>query len=212
VSWLAGTDTSRRGGLPANELLAPLPVLALAALVANDWLLKPSGAPEWITGKLSDLAGVFVFPLIVTAACDLALYAATRLGARVDFTLRRAKLAAAILATGVAFAATKLSPTVADIVARVTAALFGRGEVMADPYDLIALPLLAVTWWHGRRTIARGPYGRLELARRRGLAAPFADAVACGADPETVAALHQAIERGTEIDAALARLRAAGSR
>jgi len=210
VSWLAGTDSSTRRGLPANEVLAPLPVLAVLALVGNDWLLKPSGAPEWITGKLSDLAGVFVFPLVLTAAADLALYVAVR--GRADFTLRRWKLAAAIAATAVAFAATKLSQPVADLVARATAALFGRGEVMADPYDLIALPLLALTWWHGRRTIARGPYGRLEFARRHNLTAPFADAVACGADPEIVAAVHQSLERGDGIDAALDRLRAGCSR
>ena len=208
MSWLAGTDSSTRRGLPANELLAPLPLLALVALVANDWLLKPTGAPEWITGKLSDLAGVFVFPLVLTAAADLALYAVLR--GRADFTLRRWKLAVAIAATALAFAATKLSQPVADLVASVTAAVFGRGEVMADRYDLIALPLLALTWWHGRRTIARGPYGRLELARRHGLTAPFADAVACGADPEIVAAVHRALERGDgDVDAALARLRAA---
>jgi len=208
VGWLAGSDSSRRTGLPANELLAPVPLLALAGLVVNDWLLKPSGLPEWITGKLSDLAGVFVFPLILTAACDLALFAAARLGARVDYTLRRWKLAVAITATAIAFAATKLSPAVADLVAHVTAVLFGRGEVMADRYDLIALPLLAATWWHGRRTIARGPYGRLALARARRHTAPFTDAVRCGADPQIVAALHEAIERDAGVDAALGRLRA----
>jgi len=52
----------------------------------------------------------------------------------------------------------------------------------------------------------------LSVARRHNLTAPFADAVACGADPEIVAAVHQSLERGDGIDAALDRLRAGCSR
>jgi hypothetical protein len=213
--WLAGDDGAARTGLPVAELLAPLPLVALAALVVNDWLLKGSSAPEWLTGKLSDVAGLFVFPLIATAAFDLVLYAIARAGVPVDFTLRRWKLAATIAFTVVVFGAMKIFPDAAAWVARALGAVFGRARVEVDPTDLGALVVLAGTWWYGRRTIARGSYGRVELARRRHaagrpLAAPFDDARRCGADPAIVDELERALaaDDSAAIDAALAKLRA----
>lgn len=189
---LAGDDGPDRPGLPLAELLAPLPLLLVVVLVVNDWVIKPSDAPRWLAGKLSDFAGLAVFPLVATAAFDGALAAVARLGARVDPTLRRWKLAAAIALTGGVFAAMKLSPQVAAQVAALLGRAFGHAEVMPDPTDLLALPALAFAWWHGRRTIARGAYGRLAWARRARPTAPFADAAACGADPAAVAALDGA--------------------
>ncbi|HUJ62115.1 MAG TPA: hypothetical protein VLX92_26595, partial [Kofleriaceae bacterium] len=192
--WLAGDDGPAHAGLPVSELLAPLPLVALAALVINDWLLKGSAAPQWLTGKLSDVAGLFVFPLIATAALDLALYAAFRLGAPIDFTLRRYKLGVAIALTAAGFAVLKLSPELSGYLARALGALVGRrAEVYLDPSDLVALVVLPLTWLHGRRVLARGAYGRLALARRRPRADLYADATACGADPTIVAALEAAV-------------------
>jgi hypothetical protein len=215
---LAGDDRTSRGGLPIHELLAPVPLLALVALVVNDWLLKGTAAPEWITGKLSDVAGVFVFPLIATAVGDLLLYAAFRLGPPVDFTLRRGKLALAIALTALVFGAMKLSPVIGGWVERAWAAIVPGSSIYPDPSDALALLVLPATWWHGRRALARGAYGRLALARRRHAAgrpleAPFADATACGADPELVGELDAAVEAwlaggpAEPVDRALARLR-----
>jgi hypothetical protein len=75
--------------------------------------------------------------------------------------------------------------------------------------------MLPLTYLHGRATIARGAYGRLAYAKRRRhrLASPFGDAAACGADPETVAALDTAVATWLDggppapVDAALGRLR-----
>lgn len=217
-TWLAGDDGPRRGGLPAAELLAPLPLLALALLVVNDWALKPSTAPRWLTGKLSDVAGLAVFPLIVTASLDVVLAGVARLGARVDFTLRRWKLAVACVATAGGFAAMKLSPAIARLVADALSATVIDSRVVPDPTDLLALPAVALAWWHGRRAIARGSHGRLALARRahaagRPLVAPFADAAACGADPAAVAVLDAATRAWLDggepgpVVGALARLR-----
>jgi len=189
---VAGDDGPARPGLPIAELLAPLPLLLLAVLVLNDWVIKPSDAPRWLAGKLSDVAGLAVFPLVATAALDALLAIAARLGARVDDTLRRWKLAAAIALTGIGFAAMKLVPSIAAQVAALLGMAFGRAEVMPDRTDLIALPALAFAWWHGRRTIARGAYGRLAWARRARPASPFGDAATCGADREAVAALDRA--------------------
>ena len=188
---MAGDDGPSRAGLPVNELLAPLPVVAMIVLVVNDWLLKPSSAPRWLVGKLSDFAGLFAFPLVATAAFDLVLYALARLGAPLDFTLRRWKLATTIALTGAVFAMMKLSPDVAGWVASALGFVFGRARVAVDPTDLVALVMLGAAWWYGRGVIARVPYGRLALARRRG-AIDLRDARACGADARAIAELERA--------------------
>src|SRR6185369_1060873 len=47
-------------------LTSPIFASALAVLLLNDFLLKPV-FHNWITGKLSDFAGVFVFSLFFAA-------------------------------------------------------------------------------------------------------------------------------------------------
>ncbi len=211
---LAGEDTTARSGLPVSELLAPLPVIAIALLVLNDRVLKGSAAPEWLTGKLSDVTGVFAFPLAATAVVDLALWGLARLGVVFwDYTLRRWKLAVAIAFTALVFGAIKLSPAIGGWVERAWAWLIPNATIYPDPTDAVALVVLVGTWLHGRRAIARGAHGRLALARSRKLTAPFADAAACGADPAVVRELDAAVTvwtaggPGAPVDAALARLR-----
>jgi hypothetical protein len=211
--WLAGDEGPGHPALPVSELLAPVPLAAALVLAGNDWLLKPSAAPGWLTGKLSDVAGLAVAPLIATAVIDLVLYAAFRLGARVDFTLRAWKLAAAIAVVGATFAATKLSPAAAAAVAAALAAVTGRAAIVADPTDLLALPALAVAAWQGRRALARGAAGRLAWAARTGASAPYADAARAGGDPAAAAALDAAVAAwraggpADAVRAALQRLR-----
>jgi hypothetical protein len=166
AAWrlVAGDDQPGKPGLPCAELLAPVPIALLAILFVNDWIFKPSELPRWLTGKLSDFAGLAVFPLVATAAFDLVLVLAWRLGARVDFTLRRWKLATAIALTGGVFTVMKLVPAIAHAIARVLSIVTGHARVMPDPTDLLALPALAFAWWFGCRTLARGAYGRLAWA------------------------------------------------
>lgn len=206
---LAGAD-GVRPGLPCNELLAPVPLIALAVVAANDWWWKPTGAlPAWATGKLSDVAGAIALPLVLTGVGDLMARGLARCGARLDGTLRRWKLAAACAATACAMVATKLSPTVAAAVAR---AMGDGARIVADPSDLLALPAIAVAWWHGRRTLARVPYGRVAWLRATGgeAARELADCVRAGAAAGDVDALAAAIDGGetSAIEAALTRLRA----
>jgi hypothetical protein len=217
---LAGPDGPQRTGVPAAELLAPLPLACVALLLVNDWVLKPSAAPGWLTGKLSDVAGLAMFPLVMTAAldCVLALFAKLVPAGAIDFTLRRWKLIVACLLTGIVFTAMKLSPDVARAMASALTALTRGSHIVADPTDLIALPALLVAYLHGRRAIARGSYGRLAFARMRhavgrSLEAPFADAAACGANADLVVALDIAtntwLASGPEeaVNVALTRLR-----
>ncbi|HLU68404.1 MAG TPA: hypothetical protein VKZ63_19100 [Kofleriaceae bacterium] len=218
---LAGADRPGRSALPAGELLEPTALAAVVVLLVNDWILKRWDAvPALVSGKLSDVAGLLCAPLIATAALDLALCGAARLGAPVDFSLRRGKLVAATLAVGGAFAAVKLSPAAAGWLERAAAAAGLDWRIAADPTDLVALPALAAAVWLGRREIARVPLGRLAVVERRWRAArvapsgQLADVVACGGDPELVAALAAALERyldggpAAPAEEALARLRA----
>jgi hypothetical protein len=217
--WLAGGDSTARGGLPAHEVLAPLPLLAIALLLLNDRVLKGTDLPELITGKLSDVTGVFVFPLVATAVVDLVGYALRGL-VPWDYTLRRWKLAVAISFTALVFGGIKLSPWLGGWAERAWSAVVPGSTIYPDPTDAIALIMLAGTWLHGRRAIARGSYGRLAFARSRHaagkpLAAPFSDAAACGAVREDVGELDRRVaewlqggdELAAPVDQALARLR-----
>lgn len=217
---LAGGDTTTRPGLPWAEALAPVPLAALAVVVVNDWLLKPTIGAElgWLTGKLSDVAGVIAAPLVATAALDVLAAGLARVGVPLDPTLRRWKLALAIAVTAAGVCAVKLSTTGAVAVEDALRALGFGARIVVDPTDLLALPFLAVAWWQGRRALARGAYGRLAwlaARHRRGAVtpAPFADAVACGADAEVVRELDAAVAAwlaggpAAPVDAALARLR-----
>jgi hypothetical protein len=98
---------------------------AVALLVVNDHVLKGAGVlPGWLTGKLSDFAGLFFFPILLVT---LAAW----------FVGRRAWMpAAASWLTGAVFAGLKLSPMLALWATRVW------GPVVCDPSDLVALPSL----------------------------------------------------------------------
>ncbi len=217
--WLAGRDSTTRAGLPVHELLSPLPLVALGLLVVNDRVLKGTALPELVTGKLSDVTGVFVFPLVATALVDVIGVALAKLGLGWDYTLRRWKLGLAIAATAIVFGGIKLSPLFGSYAERAWAAIVPGSTIYPDPTDAVALVALLGTWWHGRRALARGAYGRLALARARHaagrpLAAPFGDAAACGADREVVTELDASVAAWLDggspepVDAALARLRA----
>lgn len=198
--WLlSGLDGPNRSALPAGELLQPIPVAAVLVLLANDWWLKASSwAPPLVTGKLSDLAGLLFFPLLVTSIWDVFLWSLSSCGLTVDFTLRRSKLWTAVVATGALFTAIKVSPGCARSVAAFLSSFGFDARIVADPTDLFALPMLAGAYWLGRREIARLPLGRLRLAELRfpaqRPAEAFADLVACGAAPARVQELASAVE------------------
>lgn len=152
-----------------------MPLAALAVLAINDHLLKGAGVlPGWLTGKLSDLAGLIFFPLLLTATLDTAALAAARLGVRIDFSLRRWKLIAATVATGAVFSALKLIPALPAAAESGAAALGWDIAIVCDPGDLVALPGLAVAMLLGEAEIARVPLGRIEAIERLGARTPAA--------------------------------------
>lgn len=87
-----------------DVVLHPVAIASLALLVLNDHLLK-AVAPGWVTGKLSDVAGLAFLPFLLVALADV-------VRRREAPGVRTAAVAAAV--TGVGFAAVKLAEPVRE--------------------------------------------------------------------------------------------------
>ena len=155
----ARSDRARtvRRTVRGDGLLHPAALGAIAVLVLNDHVLKAAW-PGMVTGKLSDFAGLLFFPIFLQAAWEIGARPISRLADK------RAALAA-IVVTGVMFGAIKSMPAAAQIysvtlgfmqwLAGLPARLVTGGpagephavSVVVDPTDLIALPILAVSWY-----------------------------------------------------------------
>jgi hypothetical protein len=205
---LRGVDHAAAPALPLGEAVHPVALAAAAALAANDWLLKPCLEPGLVTGKLSDLAGLIVAPVALSAAIGLVLHLAARLGARVDPSLSRRRLLACTAATGLVFAAVKLDPAAGRALAALIAALGRPAAIAPDRTDLVCLPALAVALWIGRDELRRVPLGRPAALHRLGRPAgpALADVRWAGAPAARVEALAAAIDAwdAAEVDRRLA--------
>lgn len=138
-----------------RALAHPGSALALVLLVLNDHVLKQAW-PGVVTGKLSDVAGLVVFPLL------LAVPLAT-------MNVRR-PLPAAVVATGAGFALVKASAVGAAAASAVWSVGFPT-TMRADPTDLLALPALTGAWWVDRHTRSRPA---IDWRRTAGIAAGMA--------------------------------------
>ena len=150
----AAHEPSPRGGW-LHALLHPLPLGMLALLLANDHILKVH-YPGWVSGKLSDVAGLALLPFVLLALADLAATASARIPAP-----GRRMVVACILATAAIFTAMQVTPLGADAyrlglgVAQWpfhAMALLLQGapipslhpvQLTPDPSDLLALPATA---------------------------------------------------------------------
>jgi hypothetical protein len=130
-----------------DELCHPLPLAAIAVLLVNDHLLKGAGLlPALVTGKLSDVAGLFFFPifLFVVSRAIWQLVSGRAFPTRV-------MLWCAVGLTVAGFGALKVSA------AFNTWAASWWGVAVMDPTDLLCLPvcLVAAIWverrWHSPR-------------------------------------------------------------
>lgn len=120
-----------------SGLLHPVAIAAIAVLLLNDHVLK-AAYPSWLTGKLSDFAGLVFFPLLVAA-----LIAPLARRGRIA---RDRLLTACVIATGVGFAAIKLWEPATVVCEHVLGWLqLGSGpvQIVRDPTDLLALAALA---------------------------------------------------------------------
>ncbi len=116
----------------------PASLLAIALLLLNDHVLK-AAIPSWMTGKLSDFAGLFFFPFLVAAGLSLLL-------SRSNLTDKQIGLLSfAIVAAW--FTALKTTAVANHLTAQIADALLGRPSVFAlDATDLIALSALLPAW------------------------------------------------------------------
>lgn len=148
---------------PGRAYLHPLPLLATVVLVANDYFLKG----HWIspvTGKLSDITGLFILPLVLIGVFEVVLFSLGR-----SWAVGTRGLAISVAAVGIVFSAVKVSPSIASSYGDWVSALWhpfyvvgshipvlrATGSpnirIVSDWSDLMALPMLLLTWYHGRR-------------------------------------------------------------
>jgi len=127
----------------------PLTLACIGLLLVNDHILKRL-YPSALTGKLSDLAGLFFFPFLLTALFGLAGSAVSRLPARSPRIASAARITpgqppiSAYLLTGVLFSAIKVHPQFNLAVNGLLRLASGLPIWIAlDPTDLIALVVLA---------------------------------------------------------------------
>ena len=136
-------------------------IFAVLVLFVNDHVLKQAW-PGFVTGKLSDIAGMIFFPLLVTeltrwlvpqAHADRAHLAACVLTAIV-FTLTKTTVFANE-AYGVAWGAMQWPVHALSALAHGRPLPhLARAELMRDPTDLIAVPFVFVAWWLGAARVS----------------------------------------------------------
>lgn len=138
-------------------VLHPVALAGLVVLLLNDHVLK-AAAPSWVTGKLSDVAGLAFFPFLLLAGWEV-------LTGRTP-TVRAASSAGAT--TAVVFAAVKLSDVARDAYADVVgvlrlpvdAVLSGASApvdvvIQPDATDLLALVSCAAVVLVVRQSVRR---------------------------------------------------------
>jgi cysteine-rich repeat protein len=127
---------------PARALLHPVWVLSLGLLVLNDHFLKGSGlVPGWLTGKLSDLAGLVVAPVLLAAL----------------FRARTPRaIAIAHVIVGLGFAGLEMSSTLTAAAGWVYGLAGFTWRSTSDVTDLLALAVLPLSY---RFTLVAGAAG-----------------------------------------------------
>jgi hypothetical protein len=118
-------------------------------LVVNDHVLKYRW-PGVVTGKLSDLVGVFLLPVLALGAWELC-----------GLSHKREVCLLGIAVTAIGFAAVKLTPLSSSAYGAVVGLLrwpllghWAPITVTQDATDLLVLPVLALSWIVGARSWA----------------------------------------------------------
>jgi len=136
MEWARGRRTEPLA-VRARVLAHPLVLALLGLWLLNDHVLKAAhGGP--VTGKLSDVAGLVVFPLVVGT-----LWPGPR------------PWAVGIVATSVAFVAVNSWASAADGVDDLLSLAVGPSRLTVDPTDLLVLPAVGAAAW-----VAAHPPGR----------------------------------------------------
>lgn len=160
--------------MPGDLLLSPLGLLSVAVLALNDhWLKARLGTDPRlgvVTGKLSDVAGLVFFPLVLVSMAELARWLVRASGDGGAWIATRRQLAGAAVVTGLGFAAIQVVPVAACGYVGVLAALrwlpaglmavltaapvppWPRIHHVMDVTDCLCLPALCVGYWDGARS------------------------------------------------------------
>jgi hypothetical protein len=169
---------------PGDALLHPITLAALGVLLVNDHVLKAAW-PGPLTGKLSDMAGLAFFPLLLLSSWELGL----ALGGRWRRPTVRA-LTTAVAVSALGFGLVKIVPLATDAwacllgTAQWWLVLPGRlfvglplpgivpAAVVADRTDLLALPGVALAAWVGYRRLRPVGWTRAPATPREEAAKP----------------------------------------
>lgn len=144
---------------PGDFLLRPVPISAAVLLVINDHFLKGSRwLPGWLTGKLSDVAGLGLLPLLTIAVIELGFHVRNR-----NKLAQPSWFVLAALLIGAGFTLVKVAVPVRDAysislgtirwIVRAPASWitrhpindWSRVDVALDASDLLALAVLPIT-------------------------------------------------------------------
>lgn len=122
------------GRVPGDVVLHPVAIAGLTVLVVNDHVLK-AVAPGWVTGKLSDVAGMVFFPFLLLATVDV-------LRRRTAPGVRSAVVAGT--ATAVVFAAVKTWLPAREVYVAVVGVLRHPVDTLvrgvASPVEVVVVP------------------------------------------------------------------------
>lgn len=140
--------------LGLGYFIHPVPLAAVVLLAVNDHYLKES-YPSFLTGKLSDVSGVFFFPLFLCAYWNLIVNTIDAVWGRDRvqwITLRQGVIA--IVLTDLIFVAVKVMPLATSFYVESMDSLGFPSRVTADPTDLFALLMNVPTWLFIRKQVA----------------------------------------------------------
>lgn len=146
---------AKRRSLPGDFLLDPVILVALALLLVNDHYLKAQWG-NWWTGKLSDAAGMTLFPALLVALAELSRRMLTPTAWRIrppGFWLGAAVTGATFVVIKALPAATAVSQSLNQWAAAPLRAigLVDSITIRQDSSDLLAVPFVLLAVWVGYR-------------------------------------------------------------
>lgn len=133
-------------------ILHPMALVTLVALVVNDHWLK-TRYPGWVTGKLSDFAGLLLLPILIVATIELATR--TLLSIRAVWIIASTVTVGFVLVESTALGAQMYEQGMGILQLPFRSLISGADAAVpvhhvADLADLIALPVAFVVCLIGR--------------------------------------------------------------
>lgn len=144
-----------RRSLGIGYFIHPIPLGAVVILAFNDHYLK-FAYPSFVTGKLSDLVGVFVFPILLCALWNLVSNIRDHLISRGRFQwITHRQVFVAIVVTDLIFIGVKVVPQITVVYVGVMEILGFPSRVTRDTSDLVAIGMNVFTWLYVDKQIRR---------------------------------------------------------